>query len=46
MSSENTLAVQWVGLHDFTAKDAGSISGWGNSCKWLSTAKKKKVHQL
>ena len=47
MSSENTLEAQWVGLHDLTAKDAGSIPGWGNSCKSLSMAKKKKnVHQL
>ena len=42
MSSENTLEAQWVGLHDLTAKDAGSIPGWGNSCKSLSMAKKKK----
>ena len=41
MSSENTLEAQWVGLHDLTAKDAGSIPGWGNSCKSLSMAKKK-----
>ena len=43
MSSENTLEAQWVGLHDLTAKDAGSIPGWGNSCKSLSMAKKKKM---
>ena len=24
-----SLAVQWLGLHAFTAKDAGSIPGWG-----------------
>ena len=25
----NSLVVQWLGLHTFTAKDAGSIPGWG-----------------
>ena len=26
----NYLAVQWVGLHPFTAEGLGSILGWGN----------------
>jgi len=26
----NSLLVHWLGLHAFTAKGPGSISGWGN----------------
>ena len=25
----NSLVVQWLGLHTFTAEGAGSIPGWG-----------------
>ena len=45
LSSENTLAVQWVGPHDLTAKDAGSIPGWEISAI-TQHGKKKNVHQF
>lgn len=41
LSSENTLAVQWVGPHDLTAKDAGSIPGWEISANRSAWQKKK-----
>ena len=27
--AENPLAVQWLGLHSFTAKQCASVPGWG-----------------
>ena len=30
---ENSLVVQWLGLHAFTANRLGSISGWGTKAK-------------
>ena len=29
--TENSLVVQWLGLHALTAEDAGSISGQGTN---------------
>ena len=29
LMSRNSLAVQWLGLHAFTAKGPSSIPGWG-----------------
>ena len=28
-NGRNSLAVQWLGLHPFTAKNPGSFPGWG-----------------
>lgn len=38
----SSLAVQWVGPHDLTAKDAGSIPGWEISANLSAWQKKKK----
>ena len=44
VASGNSLAVQWLGLRVFTAKDASSTPGWGNKilqALWRSQRKKK-----
>ena len=42
----NSLAVQWLGLHVFTAEGAGSVPGWGikipQAAWWPKREKKKK----
>ena len=46
-SSENSLVVQWVGLHASTAGDVGSMPGWGaGSPTPRGMAKKKKAVML
>ena len=44
----NSLVVQWLGLHAFTAEGAGSVPGWGTNipqAEWHSQKKKKKKIQ-
>ena len=38
----NSLAVQWLGLHDFTAEGEGSIRGRGNKIPQAPQPKKRK----
>ena len=38
----NSLAVQWLGLHAFTAEGPGSISGGGTKILQAVAGKKKK----
>ena len=41
----NSLAVQWLGLCAFTAKDLGLLPGWGTKipqAEWWCSQKKKK----
>ena len=38
----NSLAVQWLGLHAFTAKGWGSIPGWGTEIPTSCVAWPKK----
>ena len=37
----NSLAVQWLGLHAFTAKGTGSVPGWGTKIPQASRGQKK-----
>ena len=37
----NSLAVQWLGLHAFTAEAVGSIPGWGTNIPQAARLKKK-----
>ena len=39
----NSLVVQWLGLHVFTAKDMGSIPAWGTETPQAVQPKKKKT---
>ena len=39
-SPGNSLAVQWLGLHAFTAKGPGSIPGWGTKIPQALQSKK------
>ena len=39
----NSMAVQWLGIHAFTAKDAGPIPGWGTKIPQASGPKKTKT---
>ena len=41
----NSLVVQWLGLHAFTAEGVGLIPGWGTKipqAAWCGQRKKKK----
>ena len=39
--TENSLAVQWLGLCAFTAQGTGSITGWRTETAWPKKKKKK-----
>ena len=39
--TENSLAVQWLGLCAFTAQGTGSIPGWGTETAWPKKKKKE-----
>ena len=42
--NRNSLAVQWLGLQAFTAKDTGSIPDWGTKIQRVPQhGQKKKV---
>ena len=42
----NSLVVQWLGLHAFTAEDLGSIPGWGTKIpQAVQNGQKKKNKQ-
>ena len=41
-STGNSLAVQWLGLHAFTAEGEGSIPGWGTRVPKAAWCRKKK----
>ena len=38
----NSLAVQWLGLHSFTAEGLDSISGWGTKILQATRHSQKK----
>ena len=43
----NSLVVQWLGLHAFTADGLGSFLGWGtNPTSCVAQEKKKGCHRL
>ena len=41
----NYLAVQWVGLHPFTAEGLGSILGWGNKIPQVAQNHQEKQNE-
>ena len=47
-SIQNSLAVQWLGLHDFTAEAPGSVPGWETKipqAMWHGQNKNKQIHK-
>ena len=44
--NRNSLAVQWLGLHAFTAEGPGSIQGWGTKIpQAMQCGQKKKKRE-
>ena len=46
IQNRNFLAVQWLGLHAFTAKGAGSIPGWGTKIPQAAPGGQKRKKKI